>query len=148
MIQIETPRLIIRSNLYVDKRQLTPPPEPQGKISILNLTPLSSEDTGFAVYLKSNESIQIAHFAFRFDRCNYELSYGTEEPYRRKGYLYEALSAFLCWFFDNIDAESINGLIANNNTPSIRLAQKLGFQPRNEDGQCTWYELKKPLPHN
>lgn len=145
MIQIETQRLIIRSNLCVDKGQLIPPAKQHEEISIFNLAPSKSEDAGFAVYLKSNESTQIAHFGFRSDRRDYELSYGTEELYRRQGYLYEALSNFLNWFFANINAESIYGLIGNDNIPSIKLAQKLGFQPCDEDEQCTWYELKKPM---
>lgn len=147
MIRIETKRLIIKSNLCASKGQLIYPPKQQEGTSLLNLRPLATEDTGFAIYLKPDESAPIAHIGFRDDRRNYELTYGTEDAYRRHGYLYEALSAFLHWFFADIGVEIIYGLIGNNNIPSINLALKVGFQPCGQDGNCTWYELKNPMSH-
>lgn len=146
MIKIETKRLIIKTNLCAGKGELVYPQNPQDRLSLLDLKPLETEDTGFAVYLKSDESTEIAHFSFRDDRKDYELCYGTKEEYRQKGYLYEALSSFFHWFFIDIGIEAVYGLIGDDNTASINLAIKLGFQPCSRDGSCTWYVLKKPEP--
>lgn len=129
MIEIMTKRLVIRSDASIIKGEIVFPQPPP--IDIFK-TDIRNERNGFAIYLRDKPSIQVGQFGFRNDRYPYELAYETKPEYRRNHYMQEAMEAFLDWFFKNVEADCIYGIIATGNTPSFELAIKLGFE---ETGQ-------------
>lgn len=56
-----------------------------------------------------------------------ELGYAIGVPYQRKGYATEVCTAIIRYAAENLEVEKLNCLIEPGNTPSIRLAEKLGF---------------------
>lgn len=65
-----------------------------------------------------------------------------------KGYATEAAEAFLAWGWRNLDVETVTAMIVPRNTPSIRVAERLGFAPRRRadrfDHEVIVYELDRP----
>jgi hypothetical protein len=139
-MQIETERLIIKTNLTVNDGKLV---IPDHKGSILDLKPLEVEDGGFAVYLKSTGEL-VAHIGLRFDRKPYELTIGTEDGFKGKGYMSEAHTAVVEWLFGNTDAEMICALVGPL-TPAAckKILSRDGFLQIDgtDDGQG-WWERK------
>lgn len=99
----------------------------------------------FNFYDKNNLNELICHIGFRHDRKPMEISYGTEQIYQKHGYMKEALSAFIKWYFENTNYTQIHALISNNDA-SKHILESNGFV---ENGMCntsnmaTWYVLKK-----
>lgn len=63
-----------------------------------------------------------------------ELAWGLARAHQRKGYGFEAARAAMTWAFDVLQWTEIIHVIQPANTPSIRLAERLGAQRR---GQVT-----------
>lgn len=55
------------------------------------------------------------------------LSYELDPAYQRKGYMTEALTAYLAYAFQEKKVENVTIRIFGGNEPSLRLVQKLGF---------------------
>jgi len=58
-----------------------------------------------------------------------ELAYKTHRPYWRQGYALEASLACLRFAFDVLGRQCVTSRIRPENTPSIKLATKLGLKP-------------------
>jgi [ribosomal protein S5]-alanine N-acetyltransferase len=58
-----------------------------------------------------------------------ELAYKTHRPYWRQGYALEASRACLRYAFDVLRRERVISRIRPENTPSVKLASKLGLKP-------------------
>jgi [ribosomal protein S5]-alanine N-acetyltransferase len=71
------------------------------------------------------------------------VGYSIDEKYRHKGYMTEALKAFAEWIFQNPKANCIIADTLKNNTPSIRVLEKVGMQKFAEDDECFWYKLDR-----
>ena len=125
MIRIETKRLIIKSDASLYNGEIVFPA--RGAIDIFNID-TRNEKSGFAMFLKDDPSIQVGQFGFRHTHYPYELLYQTNEGFRRKHFMWEAMEAFLDWFFSNVKVDNIYGIIAEGNIPSFGLAYKLGFE--------------------
>ncbi len=55
------------------------------------------------------------------------ISYELKTEYTRKGYMYEALSAFLEYAFNTLKVDIVTARVFSANTASLCLLQKLGF---------------------
>ncbi len=56
-----------------------------------------------------------------------ELGYLIDRQYRGRGYGYEACRAILEFAFERLELDEVYAVIDENNLPSLKLAQKLGF---------------------
>ena len=137
MTEIQTKRLIMRTNCTVVDGQLSFPKKPQLQ-SILEIKPNIVEDGGFAIYLKTGELI--GHIGILFIRKPYELTVGIDnELYRKNGYMTEAQDAVIEWIFNNCKTTQIAALIGPI-TPvaSRKLCVRNGFHESKEDNNEWW----------
>lgn len=141
MIEIKTERLVLLSEIEIKKNFLVLYEDKD--IDIMSIKPATGRETGFVAYLGNNPSEMVCHVCFTTKRNRIEISYGTEEIHRKKGYMYEAIFAVLKWFFENTSYEMIWAVI-NNNPISLKLALKVGFTKiEDETFEFCWYVLKK-----
>lgn len=74
------------------------------------------------------------------NHCRAEIGYAIHrEENRNKGYMKEALKAIIAYGFEQMGLNRIEALIGPMNTPSIRLAEGLGFV---KEGQLRSHYLK------
>lgn len=138
-MEVNTGKMIMRTNVQFENGHLRFP-EKKHCVDLLNLEPSNGEDTGFFFY--TPEGKEICHVYVRTDRKPCELSYGTVEEFRGKGYMQEALKVVLQLFEDNHINDEISGLICNNST-SQHILEKLGFvQSGNSRYGGTWFVRK------
>ncbi len=75
-----------------------------------------------------------------------EIGYSIHPAYQRQGYAYEALSALLTLLQKELGLELVTAGTLPDNIPSIRLLQKLGFQPEGIRHKAVWHEgLDRPV---
>ena len=101
MFTIETSRMVGRSDMIVEDGLLKGAQQPDGILDIFSLKPSTGRESAFWFYDKENPDAKICHVGITWQRGRTEVSYGTETPYRRKGFMQEALVAFLEWFSTN-----------------------------------------------
>lgn len=143
-ITLETKRMIVKTNARLINRKIIFPDQPS-HINILDIKPSIGENTGFMFYDKSDHRQLICHIALRDDRKPNEITYGTQETYRNKGYMQEALNAFIKWIFKNTDICKLYALISNNPT-SEKVLINQGFIKENQnDNRHIWYCRKSAL---
>jgi len=75
------------------------------------------------------------------EKIELELGYLIGTQYQRQGYAEEVCKAILDYAKENTSFERINCVIAKENLPSIRLAEKLGFYHAED------YDLNKKIMH-
>lgn len=139
MIHFETSRLIIKTNLELDNGILV---FPKQSGNLIDLKPHKIEDGGFAVYLKETDNL-VCHIGIRSDRKPFELTIGTEDGYKRKGYMSEAHSAVIKWIFDNCKTESICALVGSLTPEACRkILSRDGFS-RIDEGKMEWWIKKR-----
>jgi len=64
-----------------------------------------------------------------FEHARAEIGYGFySDDYKEKGLMTEALRALLDYGFDEMKLNRVEALIADYNVPSLKLAEKFGFQ--------------------
>lgn len=112
-------------------------------VDLLKLKPTTGQESAFQFFIKSS-SLLVCHIGFTHKRDCFEATYGTEENYRNKGYMTEALSATTRWIFANTNEQKIFALISNN-AASERVLTKCGFSrcETHYNGLSTWYVLRK-----
>ena len=131
----------MRTNLTVVNGKITYPPE-ENAISILDIKPHIPENSGFVLYDESAPDKIICCIGYIETRKKEELKYKTEEEYRGKGYMTEAMTWALTWARNNGVKGCLWLLIDEGNKPSLRIAQKFGFLPQEETiGLQRWYCL-------
>ncbi|MFF1919950.1 GNAT family N-acetyltransferase [Streptomyces sp. NPDC058221] len=85
----------------------------------------------------------------RFDEV--ELGWALQAERWGHGYATEAARACLDWGFATLDTEYFTALIRPGNTPSVKVAERLGFSPRRQDelngNAVTVYALDRPAAH-
>lgn len=76
--------------------------------------------------------------------CCQELGYLIGKPWQRRGYAEEACRAVLAYGFKELDLEKIFACVQHTNSPSVRLAEKLGFRfyAARTDGLDIYYKSK------
>lgn len=140
MLTIETPRMVGYSEMTVEDGLLQCIPRPEGILDIISLKPLTGRESAFIFYDKYNPNAMICHIGITWKRSRTEVSYGTESPYRQKGFMQEALVAFLKWFTTNTSENAIWGL--PNGDESKHILEKCGFiyhSKVEEHDSCSWY---------
>ena len=145
MIEEYTARMVCKSDIEL-KNGIPVPPEPanNGEISLinlLNLQPRSGMEYGFMFYEK-NGTENICHIHFENKRREFEISYGTEIDFRRKGYMQEALAFFVNWIFTNTKVPYLYALISNNDD-SQHILEKQGFCFETHDQYGSWFILTR-----
>ena len=124
-MECRTEKMIMRTNIKFDNGHLyIPAEEKQKEIDLLNNKSNVGEDGGFIFYDDNNN--EICHIAIRTDRKSCEISYGTKEQFRKKGYMQEALCFLLRFFSKNGLNEDVYALICNNPV-SEHILKKNGF---------------------
>ena len=90
-----------------------------------------SSQKDFAVALKDTDEligkIHIDEDHLRYDVNSVDLAYWLGEEYTRKGYMTEALSAFINYLFEERKYDAITAQALAPNTASRALLSKLGF---------------------
>lgn len=72
-----------------------------------------------------------------------EIGYSVVRGYRRQGYAGEAVRALVDWAFAQQDVKRITAECDLDNSPSIRILEKLGFRCQETDRNLLKWELKK-----
>jgi len=71
-----------------------------------------------------------------------EIGYGTEKAFQNKGFMSEALKAFIKEFPDDLKRiHIIRAQVAKTNDPSVKLLEKTGFKMISSVENCHFYEL-------
>ena len=137
MIENETNRLIIKSKCTVIDGVFTHP-ERKPFTTIWDIPPADNgESGGFAIYLKSGECV--GHIWIQFKRKPYELSVGTEEKYRKNGYMKEAHDAVINWIFENCSTDCIRAIVGPiSPIASRKILARFGFKETKEGGDEWW----------
>ncbi|MEV0919148.1 GNAT family N-acetyltransferase [Streptomyces sp. NPDC049967] len=77
-----------------------------------------------------------------------ELGWTFRAEHWGHGYATEAARACLYWGFATLDADYFTALIRPGNTPSVKVAERLGFAPRRQEelngNPVTVYALDRP----
>lgn len=89
----------------------------------------SKKNSHMAVCLREEKTfIGFIHMSPTGAWKTYEMGYQFDDAYHRKGYGYEACSAYLEYAFQHMGAEKVKAGTAAKNVPSCRLLEKLGMQ--------------------
>lgn len=138
MIVDTTRRLICRTEMVIDNGYPVPSKERKKlPINILKLEHKTGMEYGFMFFEKESEE-NVCQIHFENKRREYEVSYGTNEKYRRNGYMKEALVFFVEWIFENTSVEKMYALI-NNNSTSKHILETCGFMYEYHD----WFSISK-----
>jgi RimJ/RimL family protein N-acetyltransferase len=78
---------------------------------------------------KSGELVGRTGLLFPADWPDLEVGWLVRADRRRRGYATEAAAAAMRWAFDELGADHLISLIAEDNTASRRVAEKLGERP-------------------
>lgn len=75
-----------------------------------------------------------------------EIGYSIHPYHRRKGYAYEAISAIITLLRKNLLFDMVVAGVLPENTPSVKLLEKLGFHSEGIRHKALWHEgLNKPV---
>ena len=140
MIKIETNRLIGLSDMIIKDGKLTGV-ERSGPIDLLTIPVATGRENGFRFYLIDQPDIEVCHIGFTAARDKFEVSYGTELPYRKNGYMTEALLALTEWIFTNTNEDVIWGL--PNGPQSQQILERCGYSLCKEDTSYVWYVRRR-----
>lgn len=143
MITFDTKRLTGLSDLVLVDQCLGQQVNTVG-IDLINLKPSTGREHAFCFYDKQNSNVLICHIAITDKRGRFEVSYGTEEPFRGNGYMTEALTCLCQWLYDNTDRVAIWALPNGpHKEESISVLQKCGFEKADKEFGIEWYVSKK-----
>lgn len=117
MIEIVTKRLVGISEMVVENYDIVPKIIDK-PVSLLDLRSRTGKENGFIFYDKDNQDILICHVGITDQRAKFEVSYGTEEKFRGKGYMSEALNGFVNFIFSETNRTEIwaipNGIVSQH----------------------------------
>lgn len=139
--------MIMRTNLYVEDGRVKSRLESTSKktlpINLMELKPNVLEDSCFVFYERENPGQIICKIAYTEKSAKSELFYETDEAFRGKGYMTQAMKQVLDWMIQNECTGTLWLLINIQNIPSQKIAKHYGFvlsgEQVNSDQQ--WYCL-------
>lgn len=140
----ETERLLCKSEMRIINGLLEPAEDECSELNImdiLNRKPATGMEYGFMFYDKETEDY-VCQIHFEDKRRKYEVSYGTEEQFRGRGFMKEALNFFVKWVFDNTEVKELVALIHDNNK-SQHILENSGFTHEKNDEYGDWFIIKK-----
>lgn len=142
-MNLTTPRLIIREMRMSDLDRFDPLANSDFVLKYLCMYKMDWEGSrqyiqqmmekkkDFAIALKDSDELigklHIDEDHLRFDVNSIDIAYWLGEEYTRKGYMTEALTAFIHYLFEEKKYDSISAQALAPNTASRALLQKLGF---------------------
>lgn len=100
--------------------------------------------TTWVIILKSENRV-IGHImvkGYPNEKGEVIVGYYTQEDYRGKGYMKEALNKLTKWIFLNPDVKYIVADTVKTNIISQNLLKKIGMVFYKEDDECFWWRLK------
>ncbi len=124
MIRLETRRMVGISEIQVIDGKVYPKERPN-YTNLLAIRPTTGKESSFVFYDKLDNTVMICHVGFTWQRERLEITCGTEEPFRRNGFMTEALVAVLNWLKDNT-CETVAWALPSS-SGSEDLIVKLGF---------------------
>ena len=139
-MKIITKRLIGFSDLVIDNGRLLSKPINES-ISILQLKPKTGKESGFCFYDKNNQDVLICHVGITNQRAKFEVSYGTQDEFRNKGYMSEALDGFVSFVFTKTNELIIWAL--PNGDISQHILEKCKFKYACEEDGVKWFARKR-----
>lgn len=74
-----------------------------------------------------------------------KIGYCVSPGFRRQGYAYEALSILLNYLLYDLNLDLVIAGVIPDNTPSIGLIEKLGFQYGGLRQKALWNEMRGPV---
>lgn len=78
--------------------------------------------------------------------CAKEIGYAIHPDHRQKGYAYEAISSITALLRKHLQFDMVVAGVLPENTPSIKLLEKLGFRSEGIHHKALWHEgLDKPV---
>jgi RimJ/RimL family protein N-acetyltransferase len=140
MIKIETDRMLGLSDMSISEGKLVGAPKRE-IIDLLTIPVTTGREDAFRFYLKDQPDVEVCHIGFTPARDRFEISYGTELEFRKKGYMTEALQALTEWIFVNTAEGEIWGL--PNGQQSQRILERCGYSYCKEDTSYDWYVKRR-----
>lgn len=142
MLIFETNRMKAKSVMSIEDGLLVEKPRSTTDINLLALKPMTGMENGFVFFDKVSGEM-ICHIGFTKTRnIPYEISYGTETPFRKQGYMTEAVSGFVKWVFSETEIPFLCGLPSGDE--SARVVKRCGFSLTHLFGNEDWYCIEKP----
>ena len=112
--EFETTRLIIKTGIKIENNKpILNHKRGDQEVDIFNLTEHKFEENGFLCYSRDSEQT-ICHIGLSEYLDKIEISYGTEDAFRGKGYMSEALPAVIGWLFTHTAITEIYARIGDN----------------------------------
>lgn len=140
MVKITTQRLVGLSDMEISEGKLKPINASDQAVDLFNLQPKTGRESGFLFYgIDSDYNDQICHIGITWQRGKFEVSYGTEKAYQRKGYMCEALSSFLDWIKHNTLEHEVWGLPNCSESEHILLKSGFTYFGNLENTKSKWY---------
>jgi len=95
-----------------------------------------------------DEKIIIGEVGFKGlekEKGQLEVGYGTEERFRNKGYMTEALTELIKWAFfqDKVKIREITAMTLSDNVPSQKVLGKAGLLLSHEEGGKLYWNVNK-----
>lgn len=140
MIELYSNRLKICSNIELEDGRIVFR-SPKEEIDIFRIEPTTVLENGFVAYIDSDE---VCHVGFQMKSGFLDISYGTNDAFKKNGYMSEMLPIVLDWFFKETLETCIYARVNKDNEYSIKLLEKNKFNQSNKykcDGIL--YELTK-----
>jgi RimJ/RimL family protein N-acetyltransferase len=130
--EFETTRLIIKTEIKIaNSKPMLNDESNNQEVDIFNLTEHKIEENGFVCYSRDN-SQKVCHIGLSEYQNKIEISYGTEDAFRGKGYMSEALPAVISWLFTHTVITKIYARIGDNPI-SEHILIKNHFKQANEE---------------
>lgn len=140
MIELYSNRLKICSNIELKDGKIVFR-DSKGEIDICKITPTTGLENGFVAYIDSDK---VCHVGFQIKSGFLEISYGTNDAFKKNGYMSEMLPIVLDWFFKETLETCIYARVNKGNEYSIKLLEKNNFNQSDKDKTgCLLYELTK-----
>ncbi len=133
-----TERLRIREFCREDRRDILPELSTDPDFTekyIENMYGFFGYGIWAAVLKETGEIIGRVGFYDSSSVDGFEIGYAIDEPYRRRGYAFEACRAAIDFAENRLGQEKIYALIELSNDGSMRLAESLGFR---DTGKTVW----------
>lgn len=107
-----------------------------------------SSQTRYTVILReTGHVVGTIHLMDVSDRAveTMEVGYSIAPAHKRRGYAYESLTALLHYLLHDLNLDMVIAGAFPDNTPSLELMKKLGFQYEGLKHKALWHNLRGPM---
>ncbi len=101
----------------------------------------------YSVRTRENNALvgKVAYFNLNKQNRSAEIGYLANPDFRRRGYIYEAISVLLKYLFNDLDLNKVMAQTGEFNEASIKLLEKLGFK---QDGRLRQHHSYRGKLHD